>query len=65
MLIPSWAQYMLMMKIDLMAMILAIRGGVKKTVFLTFGQKGEGVSVNPKNPYQKILRFFFTNFDRF
>ena len=36
-----------------------IRGGVKKIlVFLTFGQKGGGaVSANPKNPYQKILRF--------
>ena len=23
-----------------------------------FGSKGGGVSANPKNPYQKILRFF-------
>ena len=29
--------------------------------FLTFCQKGGGgVSANPKNPYQKILRFFLT-----
>ena len=34
-----------------------IRGGIKKVFFFTFGQKGGGVSANPKNPYQKILRF--------
>ena len=34
-------------------------GRRKKTVFSTFGQKGKGVSANPKNPYQKILRFFY------
>ena len=35
-----------------------VRGGIKKLFFFTFGQKGRGVSANPKNPYQKILRFF-------
>ena len=28
---------------------MVIRGGVKKTVFFTFGQKGGRVSANPKN----------------
>ena len=31
----------------------------KKLFFLLSVKKG-GVSANPKNPYQKILRFFFT-----
>ena len=37
----------------------SLRGGVKKKYcfFLTFGQKGGGVSANPKNPYQKKLRW--------
>ena len=33
-------------------------GEANKTVFFTFGQKVGGVSANPKNPYQKMLRFF-------
>ena len=38
-----------------------VRGGIKKNCFFfTFCQIGGGVSANTKNPYQKILRFFFT-----
>ena len=37
-------------------------GGIK-TVFLLPVKKG-GVSANPKNPYQKLLRFFLTIFDQ-
>ena len=41
-----------------------LRGGIKNACF-TFSQKGgEGVSANPKNPYQKILRFFLTISDQ-
>ena len=37
-----------------------ITGGINDCFFY-FRSKGEGgVSANPKNPYQKILRFFFT-----
>ena len=32
------------------------KGRRKKLFFFTFGQKG-GVLANPKNPYQKILRW--------
>ena len=35
-----------------------IRGGIKKLVFFYFLSKGGGISGNPKNPYQKILKFF-------
>ena len=41
-----------------------IRGGIKEKLFFTFFSKGGGVSVNLRNPYQKILRFFFTIFDQ-
>ena len=41
------------------------KGRHKKLFFFIFGQKGGGgFSANPKNPYQKILRFFFTIFDQ-
>ena len=36
---------------------LMLRGRIKK-LFFYFWSKGGGVSVNPKIPYQKILRFF-------
>ena len=41
-----------------------IRGGIKKLFFFTFGQRG-GVGGVSANPYQKIFRFFLTNFDHF
>ena len=41
------------------------RKGRHKKLFFYFRSKGGGVSANPKNPYQKIPRFFFTNFDQF
>ena len=40
-------------------------GRHKKLFFLLSVKKGGRVSANPLNPYQKILRFFFTILDHF
>ena len=49
---------------ELHNIISTIRGGIKKLVFFTFlrifllfTKRGRGVSANPKNPYQKKVRF--------
>ena len=41
-----------------MVEVIMVKGGIKK-LFFYFWSKGGGVSANPKNPYQKNLRFFY------
>ena len=41
----------------LLTFSLVVIGGSIKNVFFYIRSKGGGASANPKNPYQKILRF--------
>ena len=52
-------------RICIESMLLSLRGDIKQLFFLLFVKKGGGSRPIQKNPYQKILRFFFTNIDQF